>query len=108
MTRRLSLPEHGALELLAGLALGAALFVLGFGAGGLIASLAAGIVLVGLGLGEGGAIAAHMTADALLAGALISAGLALAASGDRMAGGLLAAAAAGELALSLGTRWTRR
>jgi hypothetical protein len=27
---------------------------------------------------------------------------------ERMAGGLLAAAAAGALALSLGTRWTRR
>jgi hypothetical protein len=87
MIRRLSLPEHGALELLAGLALLAAPFVLGFG--------------------EGASISAHMTADALLAGALIGAGLALAASGDRMAGALLAAAAAGELALSLGTRWTR-
>jgi len=107
MIRRLSLPEHGALELLAGLALLAAPFVLGFGPGGLIASLAAGTVLVGLGLGEGASISAHMTADALLAGALIGAGLALAASGDRMAGALLAAAAAGELALSLGTRWTR-
>ncbi len=34
--------------------------------------------------------------------------VALAGGGERAAGGLLAAAAASELALSLGTRWTRR
>jgi hypothetical protein len=105
--RRLSLPEHGAVELLAGLALIAVPFVLGFGPGGLIACVAAGAVLAGLGLSEGLAISAHMTADTLLAGGLIGAGLALAASGERVPGGLLAAVAAGELALSLATRWTR-
>jgi hypothetical protein len=105
--RRLSLPEHGALEVLAGVALIAAPFALGFGPGGLIACMAAGALLVGLGLSEGLAISAHMTADTLLAGGLIGAGLALASSGERVAGGLLAAVAAGELALSLATRWTR-
>jgi hypothetical protein len=107
MLRRLSLPEHSAVELLAGLALIAAPFALGFGPGGLIGCMAAGVLLVGLGVGEGLAIATHMTADTLLAGGLIGAGLVLAASGERMAGGLLAAVAAGELALGLGTRWTR-
>jgi hypothetical protein len=70
--------------------------------------MAAGAVLVGLGLGEGLSIAAHMTSDLFVAFGLVAAGVALAASGEGAAGGLLAAAAAGEAALGLGTRWTRR
>ena len=107
LPRRLSLPEHGAIELLAGVALIAAPFALAFGPGGLVGCLAAGVLLVGLGLSEGLAISAHMTADTLLAVALIGGGMALAAAGERAAGGLLAAVAAGELALTLATRWTR-
>ena len=42
MLRRLSLTEHGALEMLVGLALVAAPFALGFGPAGLVASMAAG------------------------------------------------------------------
>jgi hypothetical protein len=106
--RLISLSAHGALEMLAGIVAMAAPFVLGFGSGGLVACMLAGALLVGPGLSEGLAISAHMTADMLLAGGLIGAGLALAASGERVAGGLLAAVAAGELALSLATRWTRR
>jgi hypothetical protein len=108
MLRRLSLPEHGAVELLVGLALIAAPFALGFGPVGLLASMAAGAVLAGLGLAEELSISTHMAADAFLAAALLAAAVALAASGERTAGGLLAVAAAGELALSAGTRWTRR
>jgi hypothetical protein len=108
MVRRLSLPEHGAVELLVGLALIAAPFALGFGPAGLLASMAAGAVLAGLGLAEELSISTHMAADAFLAAALLAAAVALAASGERTAGGLLAVAAAGELALSAGTRWTRR
>ena len=107
MLRRLSLPEHGAVELLAGLPLIAAPFALGFGPGGLVASMAAGAVLAGLGLSEGLAISTHMTADTVLALALLATGAALAARGERVAGGVFAAVAAGELALSLATRWTR-
>jgi hypothetical protein len=108
MLRRLSLPEHGVVELLMGLALIAAPLTLGFGPAGLLASMAAGALLVGLGLGDGLAISAHMAADFALAMVLLTAAVALAASDDRAAGGLLAAAAACELALSVGTRWTRR
>ena len=108
MLRRLSLPEHGAVELVVGLALIAAPLPLGFGPAGLLASMTAGAVLVGLGLGEGLSISAHMTSDLVVAFGLVAAGVALAASGERAAGGLLAAAAAGEAALGLGTRWTRR
>jgi hypothetical protein len=108
MLRRLSLTEHGAVELVVGLTLIAAPLALGFGPAGLIASVAAGTILVGLGLGDGLSISAHMAADYFVAIALLVAGVAVAASGDRTAGALLATAAAGELALSVGTRWTRR
>jgi hypothetical protein len=105
--RRLSLPEHGAIELLLGLALIAAPFALDYGPGGLLASMAAGAVIAGLGLGDA-PISAHISADFLVAVVLLMLSIALAASGERVAGGVLAVAAACELALSVGTRWTRR
>ena len=108
MLRRLSLPEHGAVELVVGLGLIAAPLLLGFGPAGLLASMAAGAILVGLGLTEGLPISAHMTSDIAVALGLMAVSVALAGGGERAAGGLLAAAAASELALSLGTRWTRR
>jgi hypothetical protein len=104
MLRRLSLTEHGVVELVLGLALIAAPFALGYGAGGLVASMLAGAVLVGLGLADP-PISLHMTADFLAAMLLLVLAI---ASGERLAGGLLAAAAALELLLSVGTRWTRR
>ena len=108
MLRRLSLPEHGAVELVTGLGLIAAPLLLGFGSAGLLASMTAGAILVGLGLTEGLPISAHMTSDFVVAIGLMAVSVALAGGGERAAGGLLAAAAASELALSLGTRWTRR
>jgi hypothetical protein len=108
MLRRLSLPEHGAVELLVGVALIAAPLVLGFGPAGLLASMAAGALLTGLAVSDGLAISAHMAADTLIAGALIGLAIALAAAGETPAAGILAAAGAGELALGMGTRWTRR
>ena len=108
MLRRLSLPEHGALELVVGLALIAAPLVLGFGPAALLASVAAGAVIAGLGLSENMAISAHMSADLAVGLALIAAGAALGAGGDRLAGAVLAAAAAAELTLTACTRWTRR
>ena len=65
-------------------------------------------VVVGLGLGEGMSISAHMAADTAVAFALLALGVALAGAGDSVAGGVLALAAAGELALGVCTRWTRR
>jgi hypothetical protein len=108
MLRRLTLPEHGAVELLVGVALIAAPLFLGFGPAGLLASMAAGAVLAGLALSDGVAISAHMTADTLVAGTLLGIAVALASAGDTVAAGVLAAAAAGELALGMATRWTRR
>jgi hypothetical protein len=106
--RRLSLHEHGAIELLAGLALVAAPFALGFGAAALVASLTAGVLLAGLALSDDMSISAHMAADTVLAGVLVGTAAALAAGGDGIAAAVLACAAAAELALTAGTRWTRR
>jgi hypothetical protein len=107
MLRRLSLPEHGAVELLIGVALIALPIVLGFGPAGLLASMAAGAVIVGLAVGDA-AISTHMAGDAAVSAALLAAAVALAAHGDTVAAGILAAAGAGELALGMATRWTRR
>jgi hypothetical protein len=108
MLRRLSLPEHGAVELLVGLALIAAPFAFGFGPAGLLVSMAAGAVVAGLALSDGMAISAHMTADTAVAFGLLAVAAALASRGDNVAGGVLASAAALELALCVCTRWTRR
>ena len=107
MLRRLSLPEHAAVELIVGVALIAAPFALGFGPAGLLTSMAAGAVIAGLALGEPH-IATHMAADSAVAAALLAVAVALAAHGESAAGGVLAAAGAGELALGMATRWTRR
>ena len=107
MLRRLSLPEHGAVELLVGVALIGAPFVLGFGPAALLASMAAGAILAGLALSDTLPISTHMAADTLAAAALLGVAVALAAAGENVAAGILAAAGAGELALGMATRWTR-
>jgi hypothetical protein len=108
MLRRLSLPEHGALELVVGLALIAAPFALGFGPAGLLVSMTAGAVVAGIGLSDGLAISAHMAADTAVSLSLLLVAVALASGGEAAAGGVLAVAAACELALGAATRWTRR
>src|SRR4051812_4651221 len=108
MLRRLSLPEHGAVELLVGLALIAAPFLLAFGPAGLLISMAAGAILAGLAISDTLAISAHMAADTAVAAALIGVAVALGSTGETAAAGVLAAAGAGELALGMATRWTRR
>jgi hypothetical protein len=105
---RLSLPTHGALELLTGVSLIAAPFLLGFDATGMVAAMAAGSVLVGLGLNDRMPITTHQAADTALAAALIAAAVALAGAGEDLAAGVMAATAAVELALGAATRWTRR
>ena len=107
MLRRLSLPAHGAVELSLGLALIAAPFALGLGPAGLVACLTAGALITGLGLSAEMPISAHMAADTAVAMAMLAAAVVVSA-GDAFAGGLLATAAAAELALGACTRWTRR
>jgi hypothetical protein len=108
MVRRLTLAEHALVELLGGLLLIAAPLVLGFGPAAFVAVLTAGAMLAGLGLADGLPISTHMAADTALALAMVAAAALLAAAGEALPAALLAVIAAGELALTAGTRWTRR
>lgn len=107
MIRRLSLTEHGLLELLAGLALIGAPLVLGLGPVALMAGIGAGALVAGLGLAEGMPISAHMAADVTIGAGLLAIAAALAGAGETAAATLLALGSAVELALSAATRWTR-
>jgi hypothetical protein len=106
--RRLTLTEHGLLELLAGLALIGAPLVLGLGPIALMAGVGAGALVAGLGLADGLPISTHVAADAALAALLLTAAAAFIAAGEPVAATMLACAAAAELALTVTTRWTRR
>jgi hypothetical protein len=107
---RLSVPAHGALELVVGLALLGLAFALGLGAAGLVAAVAAGIAVAGLGLSGGDALPlrTHQALDQALIAALGGGALALAIGGQGTATLLLGGAALAELALLATTRWTRR
>ncbi len=107
MFRRLSLPEHGLLELLAGLALIGAPLVLGLGPVALLSGIGAGALLAGLGLSDGMPISAHMAADLALGVGLLAVAAALAGAGHAAAATLLALGAVVELSLTFVTRWTR-
>jgi hypothetical protein len=107
MSRRLSLPAHGALELLLGLTLIAVPFAVGLAPAGLVACLAAGALVAGLGLSVEMPVSAHMAADSAVAMGMLAAAVVVSGA-DSVAGGLLAGAAACELALGACTRWTRR
>ena len=108
MSRRLSLIEHDALELITGLALIGAPLVLGLGPAALLAGMVAGCLVAGIALADDLPVGAHMAADAVLSAALLAAALALTAAGEAQAATLLALAASAELALRWATRWTRR
>jgi hypothetical protein len=107
MFRRLTLTEHGVLELLAGVLLIGAPLVLGLGLVPLAAGTAAGALMVGLALADDMPVSAHMAADTALGAALLGAAVALASAGQPTAATLLALGAVAELGLSTATRWTR-
>lgn len=106
MIRRLSLTEHGLLELLTGVLLMGAPLVLGLGPVALAAGIAAGALIAGLALADTMPVSAHMATDMALGAALLGAAIALSPS-EPAAATLLALGAAAELALSAATRWTR-
>jgi hypothetical protein len=107
--RRISLPTHGFLELAAGLGLLAGAFVLDLGTGGTIAAFAAGVLLTGLGFGAADdlPLAAHLAMDRWITSLLAAGSIGVALGGDVAGSILLLAAAAGQLALTAGTRWVR-
>jgi hypothetical protein len=108
MPRRLTLTEHGVLELLGGLLLIGLPLVLGLGPVALMAGVGAGSLVAGLGLSDGLPISTHMAADFALAIGLLAAAVILSGAGEPIAATLLACAAAAELALTITTRWVRR
>jgi hypothetical protein len=107
MPRRLTLTEHGILELLCGLALIGAPLLLGLGPVALMAGVGAGALVAGLALAEDLPLSSHMAADTALAAALLLCAVLVASIDEPVAAALLACGAAAELALSVATRWTR-
>jgi len=112
--RLLSLPLHGALELVIGLATMAAPFALGFGPAGTVVAVVVGALVVGLALSasvaDSGAvdIAAHYAYDLGLAIGLLGAGVVFAISGETSAAVWFLSASAAQLALNLTTRYSAR
>ena len=110
--RLISLPAHGALELLAGLFAMVAPFLFGFTAAGAVAAVVIGALLVGVSLAtastEQGSlpIATHFAFDRGIVIALVGAGLVVALAGDAGAAVFLAVTGAALLALSLTTRYS--
>jgi hypothetical protein len=107
--RRISLPTHGTIEMLAGIALMAAPFAFGFGALGTVAAIGLGVLLVGLALSGADSLplATHLAFDQVLGSAFVVAALGLALAGDRAAGTVFLAAAALQFVLTAATRYSR-
>jgi len=112
--RLMSLPSHGAMELLIGLGLMAAPFVLGFGAAGTLVAVVVGTLVVGLALSAAVAdtgavdVAAHYAYDIGVVVGLLGAGVVVAAAGDGLAATTFLAAAAAQMGLNVTTRYSAR
>lgn len=109
--RLLSLPAHGAVELLAGLATMAGALAFGLGPAGTVLAFAAGASAFGLALAAAdGSMRSSLlsTLDHALAAAAITAGALCAASGDPLAAALLVAFGVVLIALASVTRYAKR
>ena len=112
--RIFSLPAHGAIELVVGLATMAAPFALGFGPAGMVAAVAIGGLIAGLALSTGAdergglSVAAHFAFDRGVAFGLVLAAALLAAADDRTAALYLVAAALTLSVLNVTTRYSQR
>ena len=116
--RLISLPVHGALEMLLGLVLMAAPVALGLGTPAAVIGIVVGAAILGLALSSTAAeydvrstisIAAHHSFDyGLVVGLLGSAAVLGLAGADRTAAMLFGLVAVAQLALNLTTRYSRR
>jgi hypothetical protein len=114
--RLISLPMHGALQMLLGMLAMAAPFVAGFSTAGAMVAVVAGVLLVGLALaavaepGDGRAprIGTLHDFDYGMATGLVGAAVVVALAADGPAAALLAALAVAQVALNLTTRYSRR
>jgi hypothetical protein len=107
MNHRLSIPAHGALELLVGLSLLGLAFATG--PAGLVAGAVAGTLVAGLALSgaESLPLRTHQALDQAIVAALAGGALAMALHGEQAATLLLGGGALAELLLLSLTRWTR-
>lgn len=115
--RLISLPLHGALEMLAGFALMALPFALGLSPAAAVLGVTVGALIVGLALAAAGpetdahrtmTVATHHAFDYGLVSGLLGAALVVGLAGDRAGGIVFALAAVGQLLLNLTTRYSRR
>jgi len=108
--RPISLPLHGALELLVGVLALAAPFALGFGAAGMVVAFLIGACSVGLALdaAQPARVAAHLAFDYGLAFGAVLAAIPLALAGDATAALALGGLGLAQLGLNAGTRYTAR
>jgi hypothetical protein len=115
--RLISLPVHGALEMLVGFVVMAAPIALGLSAPAAVAGVVIGTLIVGLALAsvdveaEGRrplAVATHHSFDYGLVTGMLGAAVVLGMAGDRAAAVLFSAAALLQLALNLTTKYSHR
>jgi hypothetical protein len=110
--RPISLPLHGALELLTGVLALVAPFALGFTPAGTVVSVLVGVLVIGLALDATQpaphAVSAHHAFDYGLAFGAVLVALPLAIAGDAAAALVLAAFGLLQLGLNAGTRYSAR
>ena len=115
--RLISLPVHGALEMLVGFLLMAAPLALGLSPAAGVLGVVVGTLLVGLALSSVGpeaeghrtmSVATHHAFDYGLVSGLLGTALVVGLAGDRPGAALFALAALIQLSLNLTTRYSRR
>ena len=104
-----SLPAHGTIELIAGMATLAAPVVFGFSAPGIVVSVVLGALLMGMGMSLqgrlGSAVAWHGSVDSALVVLTALGALGLAINGDRVAAAFLAVLVVVQALLNTTTRY---
>jgi hypothetical protein len=112
LSRPISLPIHGALELLLGLAALAAPFALGFTPAGAVVAVLVGVIAIRLALDTTDArtvrVSTHLAFDYGLAVAAIAGAIPLAVAGDPRAGAFLGFLGLLQLALNAATRYSAK
>lgn len=107
--RGFSLPAHGTIELIAGMAMMVAPVVLGFGAAGIVVSVLLGAILMGMGMTLTGrlgqVIAWHSHFDSVFVLGTAIAALSLAATGEKSAALFLAVLVGIQAILNFATRY---
>ena len=108
-SRGVSLPAHGTIELIAGLAALAAPVIFGFGAAGIVVSVVVGALLMGAGMSLQGrlgpGVSWHGGFDSALVILTAVAALGLAIAGDRGAAAFMAVLVAIQAVLTFTTRY---